>query len=161
MLMWGFGSLGHVPDEARGLQGQPVQAPLAGGCCASYLPCLGQAGSPGPPLYFKLPRFGHFAWNPVAAACPAVCIVLCRHPAMPRSAPRGFLLKSIPFFFSFRLFLDVDCDRRWKRPVGLGCFYARREYYLGVFKAFYQTVITVPGDGSGQLASSRGGSYNS
>lgn len=145
-----------------GCRGQPVQAPLLGGCCASFLPCLGQAGSPAPLCISNCPVLGNFAWNPAAAPRPAACIALCRHPATPRSAPRGFLLKSILFFFfSSRLFLDADCDRRWKRPVGLGCFYARRDYYLGVFKAFYQTVITVPGDGSGQLASSRGGSYNS
>lgn len=160
--MWGFGSLGHIPDEARGLQGAACASTPSGGLLC-FLPTLRGTGRvPSPPLYFKLPRFGNFAWNPAAAPRPAACITLCRHPATPRSAPRGFLLKSILlFFFSSRLFLDADCDRRWKRPVGLGCFYARRDYYLGVFKAFYQTVITVPGDGSGQLASSRGGSYNS
>lgn len=144
-----------------GCRGSLCKHPLWGAAVLPTYPAWDRQGPQAPLCISNCPVLGNFAWNPAAAPRPAACIALCRHPATPRSAPRGFLLKSILFFFSSRLFLDADCDRRWKRPVGLGCFYARRDYYLGVFKAFYQTVITVPGDGSGQLASSRGGSYNS
>lgn len=104
VLMWGFGGLGRAPDEAGELQGQTVQAPLAGGCSASYPPCLGQAGSPGPHLYCKLSpvlaTLHGTLWQRRALQRASRCADTQRSLAQHHG---GFFLRAFCFFFFFQI----------------------------------------------------------